>query len=64
MNMLTTSEGTWELSSDGTKLTIDAISKQVANIITLTRDVLEWVFTDGNEEVGIFELTYRWVKDD
>jgi hypothetical protein len=63
MLMGSPTEGTWELSSDGTKLTLkNATEVNVLNIITLTSDVLEYILSFGDEETGKHDITFKWVK--
>ena len=59
-----TDTGTWELSSDGTKLTFDpgTAGETTDDIVTLTSDVLEFVETVSEEGYAVFNATFRWVK--
>jgi hypothetical protein len=59
-----TQDGTWELSADETKITVDKGTEDeiVHTIVTLTSDVLEFNEPVDEEEYDLFNVTYRWVK--
>ena len=59
-----TDSGTWEWNSDESKVIIDKGTEDEAEstIVTLTSDVLEHTMTEEEDDLGIIELTMRWVK--
>ena len=56
--------GTWELSADGSTLTFDKGTEDelIYSVITLTSDVLSYSFTDVDEDLGTYDMIFKWVK--
>jgi hypothetical protein len=56
--------GTWELSADGKTITVDkgTADETFHTIKTLTADVLEFSESVVDEDLGTFDITYKWVK--
>jgi hypothetical protein len=60
----TSGGGTWEMSADGSTLTLDKGTEDevVYTVTTLTSDVLMYSITDVDEDLGTYDMNFKWIK--
>ncbi len=59
-----TSEGTWDLSADGTVLTIEPAGENAdtMTVVKLTKEDLILQGTESHESYGTYSVTMHWIK--